>query len=338
MKKLILAFPILLLSLCFSCKDNSPIQKAVDDYRAGSITEDSLIAYVSDSIRVKETFDWASRHQSKDDIADWFLGRAYKFGLGVDRDPIKSKAYYLSACKAGNGNAMSGLAQIYMVYPGQENLDSAYYWYNEATKHGQPDSFYDLSQVDIQRNLKKGLPIDTVKVMDYWQKGIQQNSSVCIAAMASMYYYGDATVKADKAKAFNLLSLVPKDKLNAVSNFILGQMYELGEAPIQSFNIALSYYRTSAEQGNTNAMCKLGNFYALGQSVEKNDSLAFLQYNKAANAGDPWGQRCVAYCYLVGLGTDRNPGIATQWYKTAAKGGDLKAIKYCNSNNIKYEQ
>lgn len=101
MRKLLLVISLLFSVLCFSCKDNSPIQKAVNDYRAGSITEDSLIAYVSDSIRVKETFDWATRHQSKDDIADWLLGRAYKFGLGVDRDPVKAKAYYLSACNAG---------------------------------------------------------------------------------------------------------------------------------------------------------------------------------------------------------------------------------------------
>ena len=113
MKKFIIVIPIIFSTLCLSCKDSSPIQKAVDYYRAGIISEDSLISFVSDSINVKETFDWAIRNQSKDDVADWFLGRAYKFGLGVDRDPIKSKAYYISACKAGNGSAMSGLAQLY---------------------------------------------------------------------------------------------------------------------------------------------------------------------------------------------------------------------------------
>ena len=336
MRKLILTIPILLSALCFSCKDNSPIQKAVDDYRAGIISEDSLLAYVSDSIRVKETFNWASRHQSKDDIAAWFLGRAYKFGLGVDRDPIKAKVYYISACEKDNGNAMIGLAQIYREYQSQENLDSAFYWFNEATKHGQPDAYFSLSQVEIQRAKQNGQPIDTIKVIDYVQKGIKQNSSFCITWMASIYYYGYGSIKSDKSKAYNMLSLLPKNKLNAVSNYLLGEMFELGEGTNQSFNTALVYYMKSAEQGNTDAMCKLGNFYEWGQGIAQNDSIAFIQYSKAANAGNPWGQRCVAHCYYSGSGTKKDIDTATQWIKTAAKGGDYEAIDYCERHKIDY--
>lgn len=332
-----MAIPLFLSALCFSCKDNSPIQKAVDDYRAGIISEDSLLAYVSDSIRVKETFNWASRHQSKDDIADWILGRAYKFGLGVDRDPVKSKAYYLSASRAGNQNAMGGLAQIYAGYPGHENLDSAYYWYNEAAQHGEVDSYFYLSQVAMQLDKQKGLPLDTAKVINFWEKGVKGNSPLCISALAALYYSGDGIVEPDKTKAFNMLALVPQDKLNDVSMYLLGEMYELGEGTNQNFNAALSYYKQSAVKGNTNAICKLGNFYQLGQGVERNDSLAFIHYNKAANAGNPWAQRCVAICYYSGIGTERNIGTAEQWYKTAAKGGDYEAIKYCERNKVDYK-
>lgn len=334
MKKLIIAIPLLLSALFFSCKNNNTIQKAVDDYRAGIISEDSLIAYFSD--RENETFDWASRHQSKDDIADWVLGRAYIFGFGVDRDPLKAKAYYISACEKGNGNAMSGLAQIYMAYPGQENLDSASYWFNEAASHGKSDAYYYLSAINARQNELNGLPIDTVKFIEIIQKGVSQNSPLCIKTMAILYYTGDMNIKVDKVKAYNLLKLIPKDKLDSDSNYLLGTMYELGDGTNQSFNKALSNYKESAKQGNTNAMCKLGNFYQYGQGVEQNDSLAFLQYTKAANAGNSWGQRCVAICYKNGIGTKQDIGIATSWYKTAAKGGDSNAIKYCENNSIEY--
>ena len=56
MKGYILGISLLLLTLCISCKDNSPIQNAVDDYRKGNITQDSLLTYVSDGIRVKDIF------------------------------------------------------------------------------------------------------------------------------------------------------------------------------------------------------------------------------------------------------------------------------------------
>ena len=337
MKKLIFAIPILFSVLCFSCNDNNTIQKAVNDYRAGTISEDSLLGYISDSIRVKETFDWASRHHSKDDIAAWFLGRAYKFGFGVDRDPIKSKAYYLSACKAGNGNAMSGLAQFYVAFPGQENLDSAFYWFNEAASHGHSDAYFYMNVIDIKRCEQNGLQIDTVRLIENFQKGVSLNSPLCIGSMALLYYSGDLNIKIDKVKAYNLLKLIPKNKLDSQANYLLGEMYELGEGTSQSFNNAIYYYKRAAVQENTNAMCKLGNFYAYGKGVEQNDSLAFLHYSRAANAGNPWGQRCVAICYKNGTGTKKDIRIATSWYKSAAKGGDLNAINYCESNGIDYK-
>lgn len=228
MKGYTLDISLLLLTLCISCKYNSSIQNAVDDYRKGNITQDSLLTYVSDSIRVKDTFDWASRHQSKDDIASWFLGR-YIFGLGVDSNPLKAKAYYISACKNGNIDAMSGLAQIYMTYPGHENLDSAFYWYNEAANHGDPDAYFYLGKVDINRNARTGLPIDTAKFIEYLQKGANLNSPIFCSLMATLYYYGECNTKTDKIKAFNLLKLVPNEKLDNNSNYLLGEMYELGE-------------------------------------------------------------------------------------------------------------
>ncbi len=337
MKKLIFTIILLFSLLCFSCRDNSHIQQAVDNYRAGVISEDSLLVYISDSIRVKDTFDWAIRHHAKDDLASWFLGRAYKFGFGVDRNPIKSKAYYISACKAGNGNAMSGLAEIYMAFPGQENLDSAFYWFSEAASHGQADAYFYLSGIDLKRNEQNGLPIDTVRLIECLQKGASRNSSLCISTMAFLYYSGDLNIKMDKVKAFNLLNLIPEDKLNSQANYLIGEMYELGEGANQSFNKALSYYRKAASQKNTDAMCKLGNFYAYGKGVDQNDSIAFLHYSRAANAGNPWGQRCVAICYKNGTGTKKDSRIATSWYKSAAKGGDLNAIHYCEDNHIEYK-
>jgi len=160
MRKLLFVLSLGLLSLFFACGDKSPIQTAVDEYRAGTISEDSLMTFVSDSVRVKETFEWAMQHHQKDDIAAWLLGRAYKYGLGVNRDLIKAKAYYISACKAGNGNAMSGLAAIYMAYPGQENLDSAYYWFGiyilNMTKYINPFSKLQIASF-ISRKCNNGI-------------------------------------------------------------------------------------------------------------------------------------------------------------------------------------
>lgn len=331
MNKLLFCIQLLLFISCFSCKDNSPTQKQVDNYRAGIISEDSLLTYVSDSVRVNDTFDWASRNQSKDDIAAWLLGRAYKIGLGVECNPLKAKSYYISACKKGNVNAMSGLANMYVTYPGQENLDSAFYWYNEAARHGDPDAYFFLCGIEINRETT-----DTIRVVKYLQKGIALNSYLCIATMADLYYTGDYNTTVDKSKAYNMLKLIPKNKLDDAANYLLGEMYESGEGTNQNFSAAFSYYKKSAEQGNTNAMCKLGNFYHYGQGIEKNDSLAFIEYQKAANAGNVWGMRCVGVCYHNGRGVKTDVSNAWHWYKTAAKLGDIESQKYCNQHNVNY--
>lgn len=322
-----------------SCAENSPVQKIVDEYKAGEISEDSILNYLSDSANFKPVIEWAEKHQDKDDFAKFILGRAYKLALGVERDPLKSKTYYIAAAENGNINAMVGLANFYESYPGYENLDSAKYWYSKAAVNGHGDSYFFLSNLEAQIKLRANTPIDTLNIIkqsiEYWKKGIKLKSPLCLSALASAYLTGRG-VELDKTKAFNMLSLVDMKDLDANGLYLLGWMYEYGDGTQQNFNLAFKYYSESAKKGQPEAMCKLGNFYQLGRSVEQNDSLALIQYNKAAALGNAWGQRCVAICYAKGEGTERDMDKAIEWYKTAAKNGDTEAIKVCESGNIKY--
>ena len=337
MKKL----PILILAIfcgCLiatSCKEKTGIAKVVSEYKKGVIDEDSLLAYVSDSAHVKDVIMWAEKNITNDDMAKFLLGRAYKFGLGIERNPILSKVYYIEAAKDGNTNAMIGLAHLYQGYPGYENLDSAYYWYNEVAKAGNGDGFFYLSQLEIQRKALNNQPCDTAAVIKYLEQGVKLNSAPCLSYLATAYYSGFG-VNVDKTKAFNMLSLAPEDKLDASGTYLLGEMYELGVGTTQNFNAAIKFYKKSAQMGNTYAMCKMGNFYQFGQGVEKNDSLAFIEYQRAANAGNPWGMRCVGSCYHNGAGVKADISNAWHWYKTAAKNGDEEAQKYCKQNGVNY--
>lgn len=337
MKKLPIIIFTLLCSclLVTSCKEKTGVAKIIDEYRNGKINEDSLLVYVSDSIHAKEVFEWAEKNKKNDNIAKLLLGRAYKFGFEVERSPMLSKAYYIGSAKDGNTNAMLGLAHLYRGYPGHENLDSAFYWYNQATKAGEGDGFYYLSQLEIQSKAQKNQPCDTAAVIKYLEHGVKLNSAPCLSSLATAYYSGFG-VRIDKTKAFNMLSLAPEDKLDSAATYLLGEMYELGEGTTQNFNVALKFYKKSAQKGNTFAMCKMGNFYQFGQGVEKNDSLAFIEYQRAANAGNPWGMRCVGSCYHNGAGVKEDISNAWHWYKTAAKNGDEEAQKYCRQNGVDY--
>lgn len=326
---------ILAITVATSCNDRSSVQTVIDQYKAGEISEDSVLTYLSDSINLKPVLEWAEKNKSDDIFASYVLGRAYKFGLGVDRNPQKSKAYYIAAAKSGNTNAMQGLAHLYAGYPGYENMDSAQFWYTKSAELGIGSSYFHLSQLEIHKKAMQMHPVDTLLLIEYYKKGFQLNDPLCLTELARAYYMGFG-VEVNKSKAFNMLSLFDKNKLTPDGLTMLGEMYELGEVTQQNFNAAIKYYRNAADKGHTGAICKLGNFYQFGQGVEQNDSLAFIQYQKAANGGNAWGQRCVAICYHNGIGTKQDIGNARNWYITAAKNGDEEAIKFCIKNELEY--
>lgn len=337
MKKLVhIIIGIAITMLSYGCDNKNRTAEIVESYKNGEISEDSLISFLSDSINRKDAFDWANKNKGDKDYADFILGLAYNFGWSVDRDPIKSKAYYRAAALNGNLKAMNGLGAFYSSYPGYEDLDSAYYWFNEAIKKGDAYNYINLAMLEGKKKSMAGLPVDTALIVNYIEKGASLKDPHCTSQLAGIYLSGFG-VKKDANKAYILLSSLPEDKLDNEALFLLGQMYELGDGTPSNFNEAFRLIKKSANLGNTNAICKLGNFYQFGQGVAQNDSLAFIQYKKAANAGNPWGMRCIGNCYMNGIGVTRNIQNALVWYKSAAKNGDLDAIDYCEKNKVDYK-
>lgn len=333
--------------LVVSCNKKNHIQQEVNKYHAAEISLDSILNFLSDSINVKDAFEWAQKYTGKDDFADFILGHAYKFGLGVESNIEKSKIYYRKAATAGNTNAMLEIANLYLYlhlnasYTEHEDLDSALYWYNEAAKNGNGEGFYCLSQIEINKINIKNESCDSAKAIEYLEKGVDLNNIECFSSLALAYYSGFG-VSVNKQKSFDLLkkliNIISEEKLDGISNLLLGQIYESGEVTTQNFNMAFKYYKKAADLGHREAMRKLGNFYEFGQGVEKNDSLAFREYHKAANAGNPIGMTCVAHCYQCGIGVEPNISIAWHWYITAAKNGDIEAQKYCDQNHVDYQE
>lgn len=336
MKNLLyVAIAIVITIFMYGCDSRNQTAKVIESYKNGEISNDSLLSFLSDSTNFQDALEWANNNQGDRDYADYILGRAYKFGLGVDRDPVKSKGYYRSAALNGNINAMSGLGALYAGYPGYENLDSAYYWFNEAINKGDASNYISLVMLEGMKKNMAGLPVDTALIVSYLEKGASLKDPMCTAQLAG-YYLNGFGVEKDARKAFNMLSMFPENKLDSEGLFLLGQMYEFGEGTSSNFNEALRLTKKSANMGNTNAICKLGNFYQFGQGVEQNDSLAYIQYKKAADAGNPWGMRCIGTCYMNGIGVERNVDNAWVWYKSAAKNGDLEAIDFCEKHKVQY--
>ena len=78
----------------------------------------------------------------------------------------------------------------------------------------------------------------------------------------------------------------------------------------------INLLKLAAEQGNSNAQCKLGNsyingYYGLRQDFEKGLDLLF----SSAAQDNPGAQFAIAWCYHNGLAVNKNYMEAIKWYK-----------------------
>lgn len=324
-------------SILTSCGNSNPFDKVVNAYTNGEITDDSILAYMSDSINYQNVYDWAVNNEGKNDYATYVIGRCYKLGLAVDQDVDKAKGYYIKAANAGIKNAMGGLAEIYSNFGIKYfNVDSAEYWYNKVAEKGDGSAYLYLSQIKAYRDEQSGVqsnPYDLIAIID---KGVKMKDPLCVAYAAGMYYFGQG-VQQDKKKAGEIISSINKDKLDPIGQYVLGQMLQDGEMGVPNYNEAFKYIKKSADAGHLDAKCQLGAFYVMGQGVEKNDSIAFTTFKEAANFGSPWGMRCVANCYTNGIGVEVNMPVAEEWMRNAARAGDEDAKTYCNVRGLKYQ-
>ena len=68
-----------------------------------------------------------------------------------------------------------------------------------------------------------------------------------------------------------------------------------------------------AADGEPTAQYILGEMYRLGQGVKKDEATAVKWYKKAAEGGSPEGQYALGMCYATGVGTEVDMIGAYQW-------------------------
>lgn len=72
-----------------------------------------------------------------------------------------------------------------------------------------------------------------------------------------------------------------------------------------------------AADGEPTAQYIVGEMYRLGQGVKKDETAAVKWYKKAAESGSPEGQYALGMCYATGLGTEVDMISAYQWLSLA---------------------
>ena len=96
-----------------------------------------------------------------------------------------------------------------------------------------------------------------------------------------------------------------------------------------NYTIARFYVTTYAVMGGADAQFMLGNMYALGQGGAKDNEAAERWYRKAAEQGEPRAQFGLGIMYATrGTGVAEDATEAMRWFRLAAEQGDVNAQAY----------
>lgn len=112
---------------------------------------------------------------------------------------------------------------------------------------------------------------------------------------------------------------------NALAQFSLGLMYDLGDQMERDPSEAARWYGLAAEQGHTNAQNNLGCLYSSGDGVAKNFKEAFRLYLLAVVGGNRAAESNLASIYLKGTGVAKDGKKAEALYRKSAEAGDIEA-------------
>ncbi|GEM_PF-5888278 len=93
---------------------------------------------------------------------------------------------------------------------------------------------------------------------------------------------------------------IAKDQ-NLEAHYLLGSMWEYGEAGEEDLRRALQHYYTAAKEGNAEACFVLGDWTYYGKHVEENKEDAFAWYSKAAEQGLHQAHTAVGKYHLYGI-------------------------------------
>ena len=105
------------------------------------------------------------------------------------------------------------------------------------------------------------------------------------------------------------------------AQFLLGTIYEQGRGVAQDKKEAARWYRTAADQGFALAQYSLGNLYQSGSGVVQDNNEAFKLYQKAALQGLPQAQYNLGVMYAKGAGIAQDFLRAHMWFNLSAAQG-----------------
>ena len=116
---------------------------------------------------------------------------------------------------------------------------------------------------------------------------------------------------------FNLLQKTAHQG-DPTAMFILGRKYKEGINVEKNIDQSIEWLIKSAEKGDARAQELLGSIF-LNETLFKNTNLALYWYKLSAQQDNPVAQLQIAEVYANGIGVEKNLKLAAHWLEKANK-------------------
>jgi hypothetical protein len=107
-----------------------------------------------------------------DEAAEYFVGKAYFQGKGVDQDYGKAAEFFRCAAEQGNAPAQNDLGVMFESGLGvEQNLPEAFTWFTRSAEQGDPNGQCNLGRMYATGS---GVDIDLVKAYQWLSLSMAQ--------------------------------------------------------------------------------------------------------------------------------------------------------------------
>jgi TPR repeat protein len=254
----------------------------------------------------------------KSDDAIWLMSCCLRKGLLGPPDSLEAARLRRQAAEMGHPAAQLSLARSLEKDPATQA--EAFQWMQKASAAPLAAANFGLAWYYIQGI---GVKKDLNEAVRLFQQAANDGSSDAKVMLALLCYNlkqpesGITWARAADAAG------------NPGGAFALGLAYDAGQGVKKDSEIACSWFRKAATQGNSMAQYCLGNLLVFGRKdFLKKPEEGFDWTRKAAEQGYHRAQSQLGYFYAHGLGTAKNDEEAVKWYRRAVNEENAEACAY----------
>lgn len=265
----------------------------------------------------KKAFEWFEKAANAGNSEGmWRLGCAYGFGEGVEKSQDKDFEWTEKSAEAGNSGGMWRLGYAYEYGIGtEENAQKAFEWFEKAANAGNGTGMWRLGYA-YERG--KGVEKNDDLAYAWYQKSADTNERTGVWFLGHAYLLGIGVQKDTKIATELIIKSAEMGKVNAYSS--LADEYLRGEHVNKSYEKAKEYYEKETEIGNGFYGYKgLANLYEHGYGVEESAEKMVEYLEKAYETSTENAEVYykLGYAYYDGNGVKRDLNKAKELIERA---------------------